>query len=222
MQDELYLPKWDDELYTVKGDYWINHYMEQISFARYKVQSQLNSAYERQKEPHNDIMLFGGVMLAGFFIYLLLMIFSHIQITIIFAVANVLRSVWHILLLIIDPVCIFKILRGALLSAADRKRAASESFPAREELYLYVDEIKKCQSYIQLYDEAYKDMERWKTELANGKKVDMQKVNERFEALTLEPKIPIVKTNHGSINKTASACAIIAGILLFLLLIAGT
>ncbi|MBR1692703.1 MAG: hypothetical protein IJ711_08010 [Lachnospiraceae bacterium] len=216
MEENLVQTQRPDFLYSDAGEYWISTYMEKISFARYRVQSQLKTAYVRQKDAASEVKICTGIVLLMLFIYWLLMELQASRDVAGFVIGTVLFAFFQFVMLIGFPICIYKIIRGLILIEIDRQGALGKVLTELCRWDVYAHEVQACEEYIRKCNAVYQDMEDWKKELEEGRSVDLDVVRERFEQIELDPKIQVVQTSGGRMHKIAATCALMLDVCLLI------
>lgn len=185
--------------YSSELEYELHTYEEKINFAKYQVESQLNSAILRKKQEDFELKLYGGV---------LLIMIALVPVAIIFAVSDgvlVVLGVIIIFILIvffifIMPVCIYKSIKGILLWIVNRQKFLGKWIMERYEIPTCGNEIYNCQIWLGKYKMMLEDIERWKEEIKEGKLLyTEEQIQNKFHQIDLEPQIQVATEQNGEV-----------------------
>ena len=195
------------------AEYWIDHYMERIAFARKRLQRQLQTAQERQKDAKMELIIAGSLLIAvylGWFFLQALMRTTVLG----YLIASIIYAFYKLVLLIGYPICIYKVIKSAVVMLIDGRGMVGLWLIKAFRLEVYADEIDSCQEYLRSYNAVYQDMVEWKEDLAQARSVDLTIVAQRFERLDLDPQIKVISPMQGRISKVAAFVALVLDIML--------
>jgi hypothetical protein len=222
-------------------EYELNSYEEKIEFAKYQMESQINFACARRKEEIFEQKLYGGILMG-----MLLMLPLSILLTmangpksaylgffgvaigfgplaIIGALLLIILAFLYILML---PVCIYKTIKGIILTNMDRQSALGEWIMNKFSLSCCRQEIQTCQIYLNKYQLMLENISQWKREIAEGEEGNLSfsevQIMERLHQLELNPQIKIASTQSDVFKKLlcyiAIPCMFFIYICLFLII----
>lgn len=198
-------------------EYELNSYEEKIGFAKYQIESQIKHACIRRKEEIFEQKLYGG-LLAG----MLLMLPISIMLTMangpksahlviggaaigvgpLAIIGALLFIVLVFLYVFIFPVCIYKTIRGIILTNIDRQSALGEWISNKFALNSCRREICACQIYLNKYQLMLENISQWKQELTEGSlNFSETQIRERLYQLELNPQIKIANIQSDEFKK---------------------
>lgn len=185
--------------YRSEFEYELHTYEEKISFAKYQVQSQLNSAIIRKKQEEFELKLYGGILLAMLILFPVAFLFAMAGGLLAFLGA-VIIILLIALFIFVMPVCVYKTTKGIILWIINRQMFLGKWIMERYEIPTCGNEIYNCQVWLGKYKLILEDIERWKEEMKEGEMTfSEEQIRNKFHQINLEPKIQVATEQDGQV-----------------------
>lgn len=180
--------------YSSEEEYLLSKGMEEVKFALYKAQRQLESAVSRIKDLKFEVKLFIGILI----IIIVLNDISYAMFvsgSLLTVPGIILNEIFSYIYLIGLPICFYKIIKGMIAFGTTIENEFARQIAGIFSLSAFSSEILECQIYIQKYKLAIEDLELWKDNLTKDIPVDKSTIENRINTLDLNPKIPLAFYN---------------------------
>lgn len=204
--------------YQSEEEYFLNHCIQKVEFARYQVSRQLESAINRKKEQSFELKLFVGI-LAAFILFYNMALAMTAAGGVLSYIGAVTVMLCYIAYLIVMPVCVFKIVKSILILVVNRQGRVGAWIARRYSLPLYHTEIQSCRTYLEKYRILLEDLENCKDKLGEEETSWTDFIKERMESTDLEPQIEVVSLNYGKLHKFAAVSSVIVTLLVCIILL---
>ena len=205
--------------YESEEEYLLNHYIEKLTFAKYKMEQQMKSATARQKEQEFECKLFGGIWAANIILLPIgvLMCISGWVLTLlggVFLVIVCIGGLWTIM-----PACIYKFCKAFIVLSINKQNAVGRWAVQKFSLTIYKSEILQCNEYLQRYTVILEDFNEWKEALSLGEPVDVSAISKRVEGINFDPEIKVTNPNSGELKRFSMIVSIVLSVLIIGLLL---
>lgn len=203
--------------YGLEEEYLINKYSEKVKFAKYQVSSQLKSAIARVNDQKFEVKLFTGILITIIIAYHFSASIDkeNIMLAIIGSVLNYFCSIIYI---IGWPICVYKILKSAIIFSTSKESTIGNWAVEKFSLPSFLSEIQTCQIYIQKYNLILEDFELWRGNLTDGISVDKNVIENRMKDVDLNPKISVVFHNYGKLKRFSTIVSVVISIIVYIFL----
>lgn len=207
----------DDE-YTYRGrnTYLLDQYIEQVTFAKYQVQRQMEYAIGRKKQLELEVKAFAGLLVAYFVIQVLANNVTSTDGTLLFMAAQIVSTLLSAAGLFLIPACFFKIIKGSMILLMDNSENRSV---VNSSARAYRDEIEECQMHLEKYRLLLEDLHRWKREIMQGGVVEDNTIHERVGKVNLKPNIQVAIDSFGKMGGSYTVLPIVITIVICFLLV---
>lgn len=200
--------------YGSEEEYLINKCEERVKFSNYQVSSQLKSAIARINDQKFEFKLFTGILITITIAYYFSSLISKTNI-ILAIIGSVLNYFFSIIYIVGLPICIYKILKSAIILSTGKESIIGRWAVKKFSLPSFLSEIQTCQIYIQKYKLILEDFELWRGNLSNGISVDKNIIENRMEGVELNPEISVVFQNYGKLKRFSTIISAVISITIY-------
>lgn len=185
--------------YGSEFEYELHTYEEKVKFAKYQVESQLNSAILRKKGEDFELRIYGGIFLIMLILFPLSVLFTMSG-----GVLAVLGAVMIIILIacfiFVMPVCLYKTIKGMILWIVNRQKFLGSFILKYYDIPTSGNEIYNCRTWQNKYQLMLDDIERWKEEMKCGEmSFTKEQIRDKFHEINLNPRIRVATEQNGEV-----------------------
>lgn len=196
--------------YETELEYRLHTYEDKIKFAKYKVESQLDKAVMRKRDEEFELKLYAGILLAFVILLPLSFIMSLGKWNFLSLIGVPLLFIALAGWLFVMPICVYKMIKGAILYSINQRKKLGEWFFRRYEIPFCNTEIDTCRIYINKYRVLLENIEEWKEKISEGRlEFPEEQILRQLEQVELEPQIEVATMRWGKMMKFVRRVTII-------------
>lgn len=208
-----------------KEQYLIAKYKEQLDFALFQVQGQLDSAKQRKNEELKNIKIFGTLLIL-FIVVMLVCIIMSIGCGMMGGGARIV-GLFFVGLLFLDipcliyglPICLYHVMRGYILLQINKQSQFGKWIAKKWKISVVTSEIRECEAYVRRYQLILEHIEECRQELELTGETDIEALKQRVEFVDKKPVIPVSNMMYGRVSQRIRPISVITAIILYILMI---
>lgn len=195
----------DEYTYRGRNTYLLDQYIEQVTFAKYQVQRQMEYALERRKQLKFEVQAFAIALAAYLVVFYLANSITRAAGTLLFVAGQVVSTILSMANLFFVPACLFKIARGSIILLTDNSEVHAA---LNSSVRIYQAEIRECQMYLEKYRLLLEDLYQWKREVMQGGEIEEDRIHGRMQGINLKPDIQVALDGFGKMGGFYTTLAI--------------